>query len=251
MPRFFTDRVNGGTIVMTGEDARHMIRSLRMKPGESVTVCDFFNTEYECTVEKLTDTEVTLKIVSSHPSECEPTVAVTVYQALTKGDKFDTIVQKAVELGAVRIVPVLTERCVSRPDEKSMQKKCERWRKIALEAAKQCGRARIPLVSDVRTVNEVVGEMAESTLSFVCYEKESEVSLRAYLDSNSEKLDSAGNAASISFLIGSEGGLSDEEAELFRKNGIATVSLGKRILRTETAPIAVLSAVMFRTRNLE
>ena len=251
MPRFFTDKVNGGTIVMTGEDARHMTRSLRMKPGENVTVCDFFNTEYECTVEKLTDTEVTLKVVSSHPSECEPTVAVTVYQALTKGDKFDTIVQKAVELGAVRIVPVLTERCVSRPDEKALAKKCERWQKIALEAAKQCGRARIPVISVACTTAEAVREMSESTLSFVCYEKETELSLREFLDSNSDKLDSESPSAEISFLIGSEGGLSDEEAELFRKNGIATVSLGKRILRTETAPIAVLSAVMFRTRNLE
>ena len=250
MPRFFTDRVSGGNVVLTGEDARHISRSLRMKQGEKITVCDFAGTEYECEIERLCDSEVSLKVLSSHPSESEPTVSVTVYQALTKGDKFDTIVQKAVELGASRIVPVITERCVSRPDERSLAKKCERWRKIALEAAKQCGRARIPIVSDAVTVKDAAEEMTKCTLSFVCYEKETERSLRSFLEENTNITD-AGEKFTLSFLIGSEGGLADAEADFFRSHGIKTVSLGKRILRTETAPIAVLSAVMYITRNLE
>ena len=123
MPRFFFEKGSDDFIEIVGEDAKHISRSLRMKLGEEVTVCDFTNTEFDCEIHSFSESSVLLKVIDKHPSCAEPNIKVTVYQALTKGDKFDTVVQKAVELGACGVTPVISERCVSRPDEKSSSKK--------------------------------------------------------------------------------------------------------------------------------
>ena len=148
MPRFFVPSTgfDGDIVRITGDDARHIARALRMAAGETVTVCDMHGTTHTCVLERITDAASVARIVASTPSDTEPPYPVTLYQAFPKGDKMDAVVQKAVESGACAVVPFLSERCVSRPDDKSVEKKIARWQRIALEAAKQCGRGIIPEV---------------------------------------------------------------------------------------------------------
>ena len=230
MPRFFTGEVDGRSAVITGEDARHIALSLRMKPGEPLTVCDSAGHDYQCVVEAVDPGRVDLRVEAVAPSAGEPGVKITLYQALPKGDKLEMIVQKAVELGVGRIVPVLTRRCVSRPDEKSMKKKLERLNRIALEAAKQCGRGR-----------EAVARMKESPLGIFFYENADE-SLKSAL---SRRL-----GGEVSIMVGSEGGFEPSEAAFAAENGLLTLSLGSRILRCETAPLAAITAILYEAGDI-
>ena len=146
MPRFFVPPFSGEETAVTGEDGRHIARSLRMKVGEPLTLCDGVGTDYQCEITGFSGEKVWVRVLERAPSQSEPSIKVTVYQGIPKGDKMDAIVQKAVELGACEIVPVAMRRCVSRPDEKSAAKKTARWQKIADEAAKQSGRGILPQV---------------------------------------------------------------------------------------------------------
>lgn len=239
MPRFFVNEKPTDKCVITGEDAVHIGRSLRMKTGEELTVCcdgeDFF-----CEIEKITPDEVFLKVLSSEASKSEPEVSVTLFQALPKGDKMELIIQKAVELGAVKIVPVLTERCISRPDKKSFEKKLERFNKISESASKQSGRGIIPQVTELMTFEKAVEEMKKLDFSIICYEKGG-VNLRNV---------GLKNGSTIGVFVGSEGGFEEKEAEYCRQNGITVVGLGQRILRCETAPLATISIIMSLTGNM-
>ncbi|HIX66329.1 MAG TPA: 16S rRNA (uracil(1498)-N(3))-methyltransferase [Candidatus Anaerotruncus excrementipullorum] len=237
MPRFFVGAVSGERAVVTGEDARHMALSLRMKPGEAVTVCDGAGSDYQCTILQIDPQQVVLQVGQVCPSAGEPAVAVTLYQALPKGDKMDWIVQKAVELGVARVVPVLTRRCVSRPDARSLGRKLERWNKIAAEAAKQCGRGRTPPVEALVELPQAVKRMGEDQLGILFYENASQP-LRPVLE---QRLD-----RSVSILVGSEGGFDPQEAQLAQAQGLACLSLGSRILRCETAPLAALAAIFYQ-----
>ena len=154
MPRFYIDPPAGDFITLTGEDARHICRSLRMSAGETLVLCDGAGNDYNGVLRQADGQTATVEILSRHPSQTEPSVFIRLFQALPKGDKMEWILQKAVELGASEIVPVLTERCISRPDEKSMDKKLARWQKIAVEASKQCGRGRIPAVCPLMRFSE-------------------------------------------------------------------------------------------------
>lgn len=169
MPKFFIEDISGENFMITGENARHMAKSLRMRPGEIITVSDGRGTDYGCEIAEVSDTAVQVKVLYSQPSDVEASVKVTLYQGLPKGDKMDYIVQKAVELGVSKIVPVLTERSVSRPDAKSAAKKQERWQKIAVEAAKQSGRGVIPTVESVTMFRNVGRENTEQ-LKILFYE---------------------------------------------------------------------------------
>ena len=156
MPRFYIDPPVGDFITLTGEDARHICRSLRMAVGEALTLCDGAGIDYNGVLRQTDGQIATVEILSRQPSQTEPTVSIRLFQALPKGDKMEWIIQKAVELGISEVVPVLTERCISRPDEKSMEKKLLRWQKIAVEAAKQCGRSRIPTVCPLMSFSQAV-----------------------------------------------------------------------------------------------
>lgn len=147
MPRFFIDYIPEERAILTGPDAHHIAKSLRMRPGEPLILCDSIGTDYNCEIEQIDGETVTVKVLNFCRSVSEPSVFVTLYQAFPKADKMDAVVQKSVELGVSRIVPMLSERCVSRPDEKAVKKKADRWQKIAEEAAKQSGRGVIPQVS--------------------------------------------------------------------------------------------------------
>jgi len=246
MPRFFvsdSDAVGENTITLTGEDARHLSLSLRARIGEKFTICDGNSREFLCTVSAVTKASVVLSIDSVTSSESEPSVEVTLYQALIKSDKFDDVVKRSVELGVGKIVPVETHFCVSRPDDASMAKKVERWRRISREAAMQSGRGIIPTVTESISFDEAISLMKQDDASFVCYETTPHEPLERILPGIK-------SAKTLSFLVGPEGGIAKEEAQSALEAGIPLASLGKRILRTETAPLCVLSAVMFASGNL-
>ena len=247
MPRFFVDKssISDGKAVICGEDAKHISLSLRSKPGEHFSLCDKEGTDYECTVLSISKAEVVLNVDEVKKNESEPSVFVTLYQALVKSDKFDTVVQKSVELGVGRIVPVVMERCISRPDEAGLSKKIERWNKISKEAAMQSGRGIVPEVMPAVDYKEALNQMKQNDISFVCYENEPHVSIEKIAANKKESADSA------SLLVGPEGGISEKEAKLAEADGIPLASLGKRILRTETAPLCALSCLMLVTGNLE
>ncbi len=240
MPRFFIDYVPEEHTIITGEDARHISRSLRMQPGESLILCDSVGTDYNCEIEQIQENGVLVRILNFCKTVAEPTVKVTVYQGLPKADKMDSIVQKAVETGAIRIVPVLTGRCVSRPDDKSAGKKTARWQKIAEEAAKQSGRGIIPPVSPLTGFREAVSEAARDGEIILFYEGGGR--------SISELVNTA--TVILAVFIGPEGGFAQSEVDLVLKNGGNAGTLGPRILRTETAPIAALAAIMLASGNM-
>ena len=240
MPRFFTESANEREIIITGEDARHIGRSLRMRPGEMLTVCSC-GTDYECEIIRITDTEVFLKPTEIHLCASEPDIFVTLYQAVPKQDKLAEIVQKTTELGVSRIVPVLNARCVSRPSRSEFEKKRQRLQKIALSSAKQSGRGIIPEVGALLDWKTALHEMQSQDLSIMLYEEPGgtrfeEVPLQ--------------NHKNIGIFIGSEGGISEEEAQQAIDAGIYPVWLGRRILRCETAPAAALAILMYLTKNM-
>lgn len=247
MPRFFVEQEPGGplpkpgdTITVAGGDALHAVRSLRMRPGEPVTLCDGKGTDFRCSVTEAGDILV-CKVLEALPSLAEPSVAITLFQAMPKSDKLETVIQKATELGAVRIVPFFSARCVSRPDEKSFGKRLVRLRKIAREAAMQSGRGIIPAVEPAVSFREMLRECAASP-SLFCYENGG-ISLHEFFSG-------AGELRSLAVIVGSEGGFEPSEAEDAADAGCTVVSLGPRILRTETAPLCAISAALFATGNI-
>lgn len=239
MPRFFVPPFTGEETVIIGEDGRHIARSLRMKPREPLTLCDGEGTDYHCEITGFSGDEVWVRVLERHASQTEPSVRVTVYQGLPKGDKMDAIVQKAVELGAAEIVPVMMRRCVSRPDEKSASKKTARWQKICDEAAKQSGRGRLPVVLPPVTLEQAISRSGDSRM-ILFYEGGGQPLPEIVLPENK----------AISIFIGPEGGVDASEVQLLQQAGAQTATLGPRILRTETAPLAALTAIMLLTGNL-
>ena len=240
MPRFFTETINESKGIISGDDAKHIAKVLRMHAGEKLVACDCQGYDYDCVIENLSDKEVELSVERKYSSETEPSVSVTLYQAMPKSDKMELIIQKAVELGVSAIVPVQTKRCVSRPDAKSMAKKLERYNRIALEAAKQCGRGRIPQVLPMLDFADAIKAMKEDQRACLFYEN-STSSFRKELEQG---------VNSVSIMVGAEGGFEEEEVQKALDLGIASLSLGKRILRCETAPLATLSIIMYETGNM-
>lgn len=240
MPRFFSDNVNENDIVLSGENARHIGRSLRMRPGEAVTVC-CGGIDYDCEIRQITEDCVFLDLLKKHPCYAEPTVDVTLFQAVPKLDKLEYIIQKSTELGVTRVVPVLTRRCISRPNDKDFAKKLPRLSKIAEEAAKQSGRGIIPEISPIVTYKQCLEMMKTLDKSVILYEGEGG---KPFGDVDVQGIKTAG------ILIGSEGGFDAAEVEEAAAAGAERIWLGKRILRCETAPISALTILMFLTKNM-
>ncbi len=242
MPRFFVESVEPEVIEITGEDARHIALSLRMKKGEELVLCDGKGTEAKAVIREAFPESVVLEVSERKLSAAEPKTKVVLYQALPKFDKLEYIVQKSVELGVSEIVPVLTSRCISRPDEKTMKKKLERLRKIADEAAKQSGRGVLPKVGEMLTFKNAVLEMAKAETPILFFEH-AQYPLSEIMKNRIE--------GDITMMVGSEGGFSDDEAEFAKEKGVLIASLGPRILRCETAPVAALSAIMYAAGEME
>lgn len=240
MPRFFINYIPEERAILSGDDARHISRSLRMQPGEGLILCDSIGTDYQCEIEHISEGEVTVRILEFCKTAAEPSVSVTVYQGLPKADKMESIVQKSVETGAVRIVPVMTSRSVSKPDGKAAEKKTERWQRIAVEAAKQSGRGILPQVSGLTDYRSAVKEAAQNGEMILFYEGGGQ-SIRELVHTGTENL---------AIFIGPEGGFEQSEVDFAVENGAKLGTLGARILRTETAPIAALAAIMLATGNM-
>lgn len=239
MPRFFVNNINENNVIIDGNDALHIRKSLRMNVGDVLTVC-CNGIDYSCEISEINTEKILLKVLFFNKSESEPNINLTLYQAIPKSDKLELIIQKAVELGANQIVPVLTRRCISRPSEKDFQKKLSRYNKIAESASKQAGRAIIPQVLTMINYSNAIEAMKKDDVSIVFYESGG---LRLNEMNFSDK-------KNISIMIGSEGGFDDLEISEAQKNGIETVWLGNRILRCETAPITAISLLMHLTGNL-
>ena len=214
-----------------------------MAVGESLTVCDMQGNEYQCEISCFNeDKEVIAKVVSQKHSENEPKAFITLFQALPKGDKLDTVIQKAVECGVSRIVPFQSERCVVKIKNEVEQKKKERRQRISEEAAKQCGRSVIPEISNSISFKDAVKQAADNDLVLFCYEGDGTVPLGQILKKC--YADDTQKPQSIAVFIGSEGGFSLNEVSFAKENGAVLTGLGKRILRTETASGFVLACVV-------
>ena len=241
MPKFFVDseNISGDKAVISGQDANHISRVLRMEKGSTFTLCDGMGFDYTAEITEIIDKKVYLLLSDKRPCEAEGNISVTVFQCLPKGSKMELIIEKCTELGADFFVPVASKYCVSKiEDAKKEAKKTEKWQKTADEAAKQCGRGVIPKVKNVQALKEAVKNLSEFDLCMVAYEKEEEISLKNVLKENL-------SVEKIGIFIGPEGGFDESEIELLKASGVKSFTLGKRILRTETAGLCVLSSVMY------
>ena len=234
------DSIEGNTALITGEEAQHISRVLRMKKGDMVTLCDGEGTFYEAQLSGFSDKTVTARILSWCKAPTESEVQLTIFQGVPKNPKLETIVQKATEIGVVRIVPMDTVRAVAKLDKAA---KVERLRKIAREAAKQSKRGIIPYVEDSVSFKEAVKMAAQADLAIIPYEEETETSLKKALQGKTPK--------TVSVMIGPEGGFDKEEIKLAKDAGIISVTLGKRILRTETASLAVSAAILYEFGEMQ
>lgn len=240
MQKLFVENINDEKIILDGESARHIAKSLRMRVGDVICVTDGGGDDYGCQIEEITKDEVVLKVCYKQACESEPSCRVTIYQGVPKSSKMEDIIQKCVELGVCEIVPTLTKRCVSRPDDKAAGKKNQRYQKIALEAAQQSGRGIVPKIENMKSLRQAIAE-DESDVKIVFYEGGGE-KLADIVKPDTE---------SVSVFIGPEGGFEQEEVEQIEASGGVRATLGKRILRTQTAPVAALTAIMLLTGNLE
>ena len=243
MPKFFLSDCSfkvSDIVNITGDDAHHISKTLRMKVGDPLIITGSDSVDYNCIIESFSDNSVQLTVEDATRNEVEDNRRITLFQALVKGDKMDTVVQKSVELGVYDIYPVAAERSVVKLDKKSAEKKVERWNKIALEASKQCGRGIVPEVHDVITFKECAEMMAKLDIGFFCYELSCGKTVKDVIKDK--------DFTTLGFYIGPEGGVAPSEAEFAKELGIEDIILGKLILRTETAGPAVMAMLLYETR---
>ncbi|WP_027717870.1 16S rRNA (uracil(1498)-N(3))-methyltransferase [Desulfovirgula thermocuniculi] len=236
-------QICGNRVYISGSDAAHIYRVLRLRPGDVVNVLDGSGTAYRVELTSTAADRVEGLVRESFPAAGEPPVRVTLAQGLSKGEKMDIIIQKSVELGASAIIPVSCSRSVVRLTREKARERQERWQRIAREAAKQCLRAVVPLVGEVVTLEEVLGTLPPRVLALMPWEGEKSLSLK-------EALRKAGKKEEVFLFIGPEGGFAPAEVELARQQGVITVTLGPRILRTETAALAALAVVLYELGDL-
>lgn len=241
MPRFFVNSplTMGDTAVIDGADARHIAGALRMNVGESLTLCDGAGTDYACTITAVNKDSVLAAVDAAAPTASEPTLAVTLYMGMPKGDKLELVIQKAVELGVSAVVPVITSRSIVRVDGKDAEKKRVRLQRIAAEAAGQSGRGIIPTVEAPISWKAALARLAsENTL--LCYEGGG-----APIGTLVSPDDTA-----VSLVVGPEGGFDPAEVEAVVAAGGRIATLGPRILRCETAPLAAIAVLMEKSGNM-
>jgi 16S rRNA (uracil1498-N3)-methyltransferase len=237
MHRAYTspENVNEQALIITGDEAKHIKNVLRMQAGNMFIAFDGTGLDYTCRISNV-GTEIEAEIISHSRNHTEPSIKVTLYQAYPKSAKMEEIVQKAVELGAFGVIPFISQRCVKRPEDSS------RLRRVALAAVKQCGRGVLPVVEDVMRFDAAIELMKKHDKLIVCWEEERETPLKAAL---------AGDSTDIGVVIGPEGGFEAAEVERMREAGGVSVTLGPRIMRTETAGIAVMAAVFYEKGQMQ
>ena len=236
---FFTE----SEAVITGPDVNHIKNVLRMKQGEELTVSDGFGSEYRCSAQEFLPETVKVKILEKSRVSSELRSEITLFQCLPKGDKMELIIQKAVELGAYAVVPVETRRCVVKLDAKKAAKKVVRWQQIAESAAKQSKRMLIPEIHEVMTYKQALEFAKQLDVKLIPYE------LAKGMKETREILSEIKPGQSVGIFIGPEGGFEEEEVAKALEAGAHAITLGRRILRTETAGLAILSVLMFQLEN--
>lgn len=244
-PRFFVDpgRINGSQVRITGPDVAHITRVLRLGKGGTLIVLDGRGRSYEAEIQSPGRDEVVCEIKKELLTTPACPVKVTLVQGIPKGEKMEIIIQKGTELGVSRVIPLVCRRAVVKLEGDRMLKKSERWQRIALEAAKQCRRPDVPEVAEPADLDEVLAGLPEKCVALIPWEEEDVLSLKDILYKNNA-------VEEIYVFIGPEGGFAPEEAERARAAGVRPVTLGPRILRTETAGIAVLAMVLCRWGDL-
>lgn len=245
MQHFFVTpaQVQEGQIYIEGSDVNHMKNVLRMRIGEELMVSDGDNLKYRCAVEAYGEDTVLLRILEKMQADTELASMICLFQGLPKQDKMELIVQKAVELGAAQVIPVSTRRSVVKLDAKKAAKKTERWQEIARSAAKQAGRGYIPQVMPVMSYRDALEYAKELDVLLIPYE------LERGMDETKSVIEAIRPGQSVAVFIGPEGGFEREEVEQALEHGAKVITLGRRILRTETAGLAALSILMFHLED--
>ena len=250
MPKFFVKRnqIKDNIVTITGKDVNHIKNVLRLNINDNIQICNIDTLEnYTCEITKLDYSNIECNIINKINSETEPNTHVTVFQGLPKADKMELIIQKSVELGVYEITPVKMERCVVKLDEKTKLKKVERWQKISETAAKQAGRDIIPKINLPINIKNICKLIGEYDIVLLAYEKEEKNTLKEELQKY--KINQNKNL-NIGIIIGPEGGLEENEVEELVKYGAIPITLGKRILRTETVAFTLISIIMYELDDL-
>lgn len=250
MQRFFVENIDGDIAEISGSEAHHLKDVLRKKVGDAVFLFDGKGVEYKGEIERLRDLEIRVKIISKVQRDTEPKIKINLYQSIPKLKKFDFIVEKSTELGVSKIIPIISERTNYNVAAERSSAKLTRWQKIAMSASKQCGRTVVPEISQIQKFEDAVksvciGKKPSQSVSLIPWECEQKNTLKTVLQSNSL----ISNFLSLNLFIGPEGGFSNAEIELACKCGVIPVTLGKRILRTETAPIVVISNILYELES--
>ena len=245
MPKFFVsdEQINEslGEIKITGTDVNHLKNVLRVKNGDKVEICNLCNQQnYNCQIKEINREYINTKILEKMSEIAESNVKVTIFQGIPKAEKMEWVIQKAVELGVYDIVPVEMKRCVVKLKEKVLDKKLQRWQKISEVAAKQCGRNLIPKIHPVITSKDIANQINQYDVILVAYEDEKHITLKQELLKLKQKDD-----IKIGIIIGPEGGLESKDVEMWREKGAKIITLGRRILRTETVALQCLSIIMY------
>lgn len=243
MPRFFIkeNQIQNNKITIIGEDVNHIKNVIRKQIGDIIEICNQDNEQsYKCEIEKIEEKQITTKIIEELKAQ-ESNIKVDIFQGLPKAEKMELIIQKSVELGANAIIPVNMKRCVVKLDSKSEEKKIERWQKISESAAKQCGRNNIPEVKHLVNIKDICNKIKDYDAMIVAYENEKENTLKQELT----KLKNKQKNLKIGIVIGPEGGLEENDVKLLKESGAKIITLGHRILRTETVALNMLSIIMY------
>lgn len=248
MRKFFvnSNQINDNQIIIVGEDVNHIKNVLRLAIGEKIKICDKdLSKNYVSTIDEVTNQEVRCAIVEEVEGEAEGNVELHIYQGLPKADKMELILQKGTELGVTRFIPVALKRCIVKLDGKDALKKIDRWQKITEVASKQSGRDIVPEVANIATINDICCSIKDFDLVMLAYELEE----NNYIKSELLKIKGTKENYKIAIVIGPEGGIDEGEAIKLEEAGAKVVSLGKRILRTETVALQVSSIVMYELEN--
>lgn len=254
MPKFFVkqEQIKEDKIIIQGQDVNHIKKVLRAKIGDELQICNSKTKEnFLCNIEDIKNEDILCQIKQKIEENVESNIEVTIFQGLPKADKMEYIIQKSVELGAYDITPVEMKRCVVKLDEKDKNKKQLRWQKISEVAAKQCGRDIIPQINKIINIKNLCNLIEKYDIVLVAYENETKNTLKKEIKEIKEKLnlEKSDNKIEIGIVIGPEGGLENQDVELLKENGAKVITLGRRILRTETVALNVLSIIMYELEN--
>ncbi len=248
MAKFFvkTNQIENNKIIILDEDVNHIKNVLRMEIGDKIQICNLETSEnYSCKIENLTEKEIKCDIIEKLESKAESNVHINIFQGLPKADKMELIIQKCTEIGAAEFTPVNLKRCIVKLDSKDEKKKIERWQKIAEVAAKQSKRDIVPKINIIKNLNEVCNLISKYDIVLVAYEEEKQNKLQDELI----KIKNINKNYNIAVVIGPEGGIEQEEIFKLKENGAKIITLGNRILRTETAPIVITSNIIYELEN--